>query len=87
MLKNRGSAPQEAGMRSQDMSPFPANPQSSHLDNRKTVVNRSKLVFRILLNYLKSAPAFTLWVNLHTQFVASIVPANQDILNFIRRFC
>ena len=87
MLKNGGSAPQEAGMRSQDMSSFPAVPQSSSPDNLQTTVNRPKRAFRILQNNLKPAAAFALSTNLDTQFVGSIASVNQDILRFIRWFC
>jgi hypothetical protein len=72
MLKNAGSAPQEAGMRSQGMPGFPVIAQSSPTQGGFTAINHPQRASRILQNQLIRSTAPMVLVTLHTLFVASI---------------
>ena len=61
MLGTPGSAPQEAGMRSQHMPVFSVVAQSSPIDDRPTTFIRSQRMHRILQNHLIRSSALMIF--------------------------
>ena len=84
MLGTPGSAPQEAGMRSQHMPVFSVVAQSSYRHNPTITFIRPERVLRILQNLLIHSSALQIFDTDPTQLVGSIASPNQDTLNFIR---